>query len=162
MKQYCFKDIYWFVNDNNSIVVPFVFNTDRSKIKLLENESIISLELKKDDKYPAWFTERVAAIKIAEYSKIELDRVYESIYDSTSLLFSKLYGMCLDPKNINILNELSKSLQNTNATYERNVVNRFVDKTLVSYNDLKPLIYSMLNLDEQEIINFTHNQTTEF
>jgi len=162
MNQYCFKDIHWFIDDNRSVVIPFIFNTDRTKIKLLENESIISLELKKDDKYPAWFTERVAAIKIAEYSKIELDRVYEAIYDSTSLLFSKLYGKCLNPKNIEILKKLSVSLQNTNAAYERNVVNRFVDKTLVSYNDLKPLIYSMLNLDEHEIIEFIHNQTTEF
>ena len=163
MKQYCFKDIYWFLNNNQSIVIPFIFNANQTKIKLLENESIIPLDLKQGEKHPLWFINRIAAIKLAEHSNIELSEDYETIYDSTDLLFLKLYNKLSNPEDCDMLKELSEDLYFTNTTNKRNVIQRFVNNKIVSYNDLKPIIYSLLDLkDKHEIVGYTHNQTTNF
>ena len=163
MKQYCFKDIYWFLDKNQSVALPFIFNNDNTKIKLLENESIIPLGLKQEAKKTCRFTNDIAGEKIAEHLNIELNKDCETIYGSTDLLFSKLYKKLLNPEGCDILKELSDELYFTNSTNQRKTVERFVNNKVVSYNDLKPIIYSLLDIkDKREIIEYTHNQTTKF
>ena len=160
MKQYCFKDIYWAL-DNKTLATPFIFNSDLTKIKLLENEEIITITEKDDNiEWELYYLKQFAASKIAQLSSSDQKPV---IYDSTSLIFDKLHNKLLNPEGCDTLKELSTDVYFTNSTNQRKVVERFVKNKLVSYNDLKPIIYSLLNLsDSREIIEHTHNQTTNF
>lgn len=161
MKKYCLKDVQWFIDNNEKVVVPFIFNNTRTKIKLLENETIIPLGLEVGHKSALWFTNNLARNKIAEYSKIELNKNYELVYDSTSFLFSKLPNTCF--KNCEILKELAELLKNSKSLVdERTIIDKFVQLKLVTYNELYSLICTYLDLDNHDIVNFTHNQTTNF
>ena len=162
MRQYCFKDIYWVLDNNQSIIIPFIFNTDQSKIKLLENESIITITEKDDDiEWTSYYIKQLAANKIAQLSNIDPKSI--TVYDSASLIWGKLYNKLLNPEGCDTLKQLAEDIYITNSTNQRNVVKRFVENKLVSYNDLKPIIYSLLNLsNNNEIIDYTHNQTTNF
>lgn len=160
MKQYCFKDVYWAL-DNKTLVVPFIFNTDHSKIKLLENESIIPITEKEDNiEWEPYYINQLVANKIAQFSNAN-NKLF--ICDSISLIFDKLHNKLLNPEGCDILKELSDDIYFTNSTMQRKAVERFVNSKIVSYNDLKPIIYSLLNLsNNNEIVDYTHNQTTNF
>lgn len=162
MRQYCFKDIYWFLDNNQSIVIPFIFNTDQTKIKLLEDESIITITEKDDNiEWEPYYIKQLAANKIAQLSNI--DPKSGTIYDSASLISTKLHNKLLNPEGCDTLKELSRDLYFTNSTNQHKVIERFIGNKIVSYNDLKPIIYSLLNLsNNNEIIDYTHNQTTNF
>ena len=161
MRQYCFKDIYWAL-DNKTLAVPFIFNSDLTKFKLLEDESIITITEKDDDiEWEPYYIKQLAANKIAQLSSIDNKSI--AVYDSTSLIFDKLHNNLLNPEGCDTLKKLAEDLYFTNSISQHKVVERFVENTLVSYNDLKPIIYSLLNLSNtHELVDYTHNQTTNF
>lgn len=162
MKQYCLKDVQWFIDNNEKVVVPFIFNNGCTKIKLLENEQIIPLGLEQGHRTAWWLTDLIASRKIAEYKNIKLEKEYETVFNSTDFLFTKLYKTCFNPKDCEILKELPELLKNSKSLEERSIIDKFVQLKLATYNDLYSLIYTYLDLDNHDIVNLTHNQTTNF